>query len=105
MFVRTRDYRAGEILSKLNTFLTGVAALASTIIGVWVAFINGHIKELERRDKTEQASYKFAHEFLTFNKDDLTKDPRKTQLAVAALEIIAQASSSKQGESDVLDRA
>jgi hypothetical protein len=93
------------MFTKLNTTLTAIAALSSTAIGVWVAFINAHISELEQRQKAEQTSYNFAHEFLTLGKGDWGKDPRQTQLAVAALNIIAQASSSKGGESDVAARA
>jgi hypothetical protein len=93
------------MFTKLNTTLTAIAALSSTAIGVWVAFINAHISELERRQKAEQTSYNFAHEFLTLGKGDWGKDPRQTQLAVAALNIIAQASSSKGGQSDVAARA
>jgi hypothetical protein len=93
------------MFTNLNTILTGIAALSSTAIGVWVAFINAHISQIEERQKAEQTSYNFAHEFLTLGKGDWGKDPRQTQLAVAALNIIAQASSSKGGESDVAARA
>src|SRR5882724_8371138 len=93
-------------MTKLNTFLTAVAACVSTLIGIWASFIDGKIKDidaqtkkLERREKTEEASYKFAHEFLSQIKGNLENNRKGTQLAVAALNIIAQASSSAMGAS------
>ena len=92
-------------MGKWNTILTAVAALASTFIGVWVAFIDAHIKNIDKRDKIEDASYKFAGEFLAQSGSQGFTNAKRAQLTIAALHIIAEADTDESGESKQADRA
>ncbi len=113
-------------LARLNTNVTLLAALLSAVLGVatgvfalWLKagearlqeveqkskLIEARITALDERSKAEDTSYKFAREFLGQVKDSFGDSPRGKQLAVAALNIIAQASTSDGGQSSAHSRA
>lgn len=111
---------------RLNTAVTLLAATLSALLGIGTATlglwlkagearlqqveeqnkqIEAKVRALDERDKAEESSYKFAREFLSQVKDSFGQSPRGKQMAVATLNIVAQASTSGGGESNVHSRA
>jgi hypothetical protein len=73
-------------------------------IAVQTGTIETSLKSMEVRERTESASYKFAEEFLTYIRDNQQRFAKCPQIGVAALSIIAEASSDSSGNSDPLSR-
>jgi len=68
------------------------------------AAIENSLKTIEVRERTENASYKFADEFLAYIKQNPDQFKSGSQIAIAALSIIADASSDEGGLSDPVAR-
>lgn len=66
--------------------------------------IENSLKGIEVRERTENASYKFADEFLAYIKQNPDQFKTGSQVAIAALSIIADASSDEGGLSDPVAR-
>jgi hypothetical protein len=73
-------------------------------IAIQTGTIEASLKSMEVRERTENASYKFAEEFLAYIRDNRQQFAKSPQIAVAALSIIAEASSDTSGNSDPVSR-
>jgi hypothetical protein len=91
-------------LANWNYRLTAIGTAVATIAAIASAWNTYQVNQLNARDKTEEESYKFAKEFLTHIESSLKDSPRSRQMAVAALNIIAQASSNQDAKSNPVDR-
>ena len=88
-------------LTQLNTIITVLAGICTLVIGVWVKANEAQLKEIEKttkkietREKVEEASYKFAREFLTQIKGNFTDNTRGTQFAETAVPMHSRVSRS-----------
>jgi len=88
-------------LSTWNDRVTALGAAVALLSAIMSGINAWQINRLTTREKVEQASYKFAdlfvEKFLPANKPDA--HPKKVQAMLAILDIVAQASSSKKGDS------
>jgi hypothetical protein len=98
---------ANNVVTTLGALVAGVAAILSSCNKSEIEKINTQVKKLEFREKTEQASERYAALFMekVLNDKELIKSEKRTQALLAIMNLVAQASSSQTGESDAKARA
>ncbi|MEY2548102.1 MAG: hypothetical protein QOD64_684 [Verrucomicrobiota bacterium] len=98
---------ANNVVTTIGAIVAAVAAILTQVNKREIEQVNGQIKRLEAREKTEQASEKYAALFMdkVLNDKELIKSEKRTQALLAIMNLVAQASSSQTGESDAKARA
>lgn len=101
-------------LSNVNNAVTAFGAIVAGIAAMMSYFNKGklevidtQVRQLEVREKKEKASTEYANLFIdkVLNDPNLVKSEKRVQVLLSILNIVAQASSSKSGESDAKTRA
>ncbi len=105
---------SGGVLSKFNTFVSAIAALMGSLAAIFtylnkaaIERIDTKVKDLELRQKVEQASRDYAQLFMDklLAEERLKGNEKRVQAILSLLNIAAQASASAEGESNAKTRA
>ena len=98
---------ANNMLTAFGAVVAAIAAIFSTINRVAIERVDTKVKELDLREKREKASTTFANIFLEKVLPDpqLKENAKHVQALLSILNIIAQSSASRNGESDAKARA